>query len=61
MKSVLKLKRDDIDKEIEFELKYLGSLSIRQRFGMCFQKSKQMRELLKRSGHRKAFEVIKRT
>lgn len=61
MSAVLKLRRHNKQKEVDFELKYLQSLTIQQRFRMVFEKSKQMRELLKRSGHRKAFEIIKRT
>ena len=49
MKSVLKLNRHNRNKEIEFELAYLKRLSIQQRFKMCFEKSNQIRELLKRS------------
>jgi hypothetical protein len=58
---ILKLKKHNEKKEIEFELKYLLSLTTRQRFEMMFKKSKEMRELLEKSGHRKSFEIIKRT
>lgn len=61
MGAVLKLKQHDRYKELTFELEYLRSLTIQQRFRMCFQKSKEMKELLKRSGRRKTTEVIKRT
>jgi len=61
MKSILKLSRHNPKKEIEFELRFLKSLSIKERFEMMFKKSKEMIELLETSGHRKPFEIIKRT
>jgi len=59
--AVLKLKKPNEKKEIEFELDYLMSLSTQQRFEMMFQKSRQMVSLLKRNGRRKTTKVIKRT
>ena len=61
MKSILKLSRHNKDKEIEFELRYLRSLSVRERFEMMFNKTKEMVKLLNKSGHRRPFEIIKRT
>lgn len=58
--AVLKLKRHNAKKEMDFEIKYLKSLSIKQRFVLMFQKSKEMIKLLEKSGHRKSFEIIKR-
>jgi len=58
---VLKLDKDDQEKEIEFEKKYLRSLTVAERFRMMFKKSKEMRGLLKNNGYRKSAEVIKRT
>ncbi len=58
---ILKLKKHNEEKELEFELKYLLSLTTRQRFEMMFKKSEEMRRLLGKSGHRKTFEIIKRT
>lgn len=58
---VLKLNRHNAKKEIEFELEYLKSLSVRQRFELMFKKTKEIVELLERSGHRKPFKIIKRT
>lgn len=60
MAPVLKLSRHNEKKEILFELKYQLSLTTRQRFNMMLNKSKEMRSLLEKSGHRKAFEIIKR-
>jgi len=61
MKSILKLNKHNPKKEIEFELKYLNSLSSKERFIMMFKKTKEILNLLERSGHRKPFEIIKRT
>jgi hypothetical protein len=60
MPGILKLKRHNAKQEIEFELKYLKSLSVRKRFEMMFKKSQEIATLLKKSGHRKPFEIIKR-
>ncbi len=60
MKNILKFNKHNLKKEIEFELKYLKTLSTRQRFEAMFKKTKEMVELLEKSGHRKPFEVIKR-
>ena len=59
--AVLKLKKDDEQREIEFELAYLASLTTQQRFQMMLQKSREMILLLRRNEHRKSTQVIKRT
>lgn len=64
MRPILKLKNDNEEKEIEFELKYLLSLTTRRRFEMMFKKSEEMRKLLEKSGHSPdpfGTEIIKRT
>lgn len=58
---ILKLNQDNPKKELEFEIKYLSSLSVKKRFEMMLNKSKEMVKLLEKSGHRRAFEIIKRT
>lgn len=58
--AILKLDKHNEDKEIEFELDYLTSLTTRQRFEMMFRKTREMLRLLKRNEHRKTTEVIKR-
>ena len=59
--AILKLERHDEDKEIEFELDYLMSLTIRQRFEMMFTKTREILNLLGRTdGHRTATEITKR-
>jgi hypothetical protein len=58
--AILKLNKHNKDKEIEFELDYLTSLTTRQRFELMFRKSREMQRLLKRNKRRKVTEVIKR-
>ena len=60
MAPILKLDKDDKDKEINFELKYLASLSTKERFEMMFKKTREIVSLLEKSGHRKPFKIIKR-
>lgn len=57
---LLLLKNDDEKKEIEFELHYLLSLTIKERFLLMQNNSPEMLALLKQNGHRKTAEVIKR-
>lgn len=61
MNSILKLDRHNEKLEITFELKFQMSLTTRQRFEMMFKKTEEMKKLLKKSGYRKASEIIKRT
>jgi hypothetical protein len=61
MGHILKLNNHNTEKEIEFELRYLKSLSVKERFEMMFKKTEEIVKLLEKSGHRKPFEVIKRT
>ncbi len=58
--AILKLDRHDEDKEIEFELDYLTSLTTSQLFEMMFRKTGEMLSLLKRNEHRTTTEIIKR-
>jgi nitrite reductase/ring-hydroxylating ferredoxin subunit len=59
--SILKLDEHDESREIEFELSYLKSLTINERFILMVNKSNEMKELLRNCGHRKPSEIIKRT
>ena len=59
--TILKLKRHNTGKEIDFELRYIKSLSLKERFEMMAKKTKETVELLERHGHRRPFEIIKRT
>jgi hypothetical protein len=58
--AVLKLKKHDENREIDFELDYLLSLTTKQRFEMMFEKSRQMARLLKKGWGRKTV-VVKRS
>jgi hypothetical protein len=60
---VLKLDPDapSEDREMEFELAYQRGLTTPERFEMMFRKSRQIMEELLRHGHRRAFEVLKRS
>ena len=58
--AVLKLNKHDEKKEIEFELDYLTSLTIQQRFRMMFEKTRQVVSLLNRNEHQKTTEIVKR-
>lgn len=58
---ILKLGESDPDRELEFELAWLRSLTTAQRFELMFRKSREMIEVLLRNGHRKPVEVLKRT
>ncbi len=58
--SIIKLAKDDPEKELEFELEFQRSLTTQQRFEMMFRKSKELAQMLIENGHRKAFEIVKR-
>lgn len=63
MKGILKLDRHlkhTENRELEFELNYLRSLTTKERFKMMFSKSEEMFKLLKKNGHRKTSQIIKR-
>jgi len=58
--SILKLAADDPDRELEFELAWLRSLTTRERFDLMFRKSREIAEVMLKHGHRKPVEVVKR-
>lgn len=58
---VLKLEKDDENREIEFELNYLKSLTIKERFLLMQQKSEEIKKMLRLRGYRKSTEIVKRT
>jgi hypothetical protein len=58
--SILKLAKHDEAREIRFELSYLLSLSVRQRFEMMFRKNRELHRLFKNE-NRKTPSIIKRT
>jgi hypothetical protein len=57
---ILLLKKDDERKERDFELQYLLSLTVNERFLLMQRKSREMRDLLEQNGHRKTAEILKR-
>jgi hypothetical protein len=57
---ILKLSSDDAEKEFEFELNYLFSLTFGERFKMMREKSREMLRQMIEHGYRRPFEVIKR-
>ena len=57
---ILKLKQHDEKKEIEFELRYLKSLTTKERFLLMQKKSEEMRTIMRKRGYRRSFEIIKR-
>ena len=60
MSPILKMDRDDEERELEFELAYLRTLTTQQRFELMFRKSREIAEVLLRHGHRKPSEIVKR-
>jgi len=58
---VLKLTVDDEEKELKFELDYLSSLTFEERLKMMREKSREMLKQMIEHGHRRPFEIIKRT
>jgi len=58
--AILKLDEHDEEKEIEFELDYLTTLTTGERFQMMFAKAQEMLSLFKRNERRKTTEIIKR-
>lgn len=61
MTRILKLNNHNPKKEMEFELKFLKSLSVKQRFALMFKKTREIIDLLEKGGHRRSFKIIKRT
>ena len=59
--SILKLSADDEEKENEFELNYFASLTFEERLKMMRGKSREMLRQMVEHGHRRSFEVLKRT
>jgi hypothetical protein len=58
---ILKLAADDPERELEFELAYLWSLTTQKRFMLMFRKSRELVETLARHGHRRPPGVFKRS
>ena len=61
MAPILKSDDHNEEKEIEFELSWLLSLTLQERFQLMSKKTKELIELLERNGHRRPDQIIKRT
>jgi hypothetical protein len=59
--AILMIEKDDENREIEFELSYLKSLTTRERFILMQKKSDEMKKMLRTRGYRKSSEIIKRS
>lgn len=57
---ILVLSKPDRKREIEFELQYLASLSLSQRFSLVLEKSQELKINLINNGHRETSAIIKR-
>jgi hypothetical protein len=60
-KSILKLSETDEEKEIQFELDYLSSLTVLERFQLMMNRNQELIDILEKNGHRRSPEIIKRT
>jgi len=54
------LGEEDEERELEFELDYLASLTVQERFMLLFQRAREIQEMLLRYGYRKPFEIVER-
>jgi hypothetical protein len=59
-RGILILEDHSENDEIDFELDYLLSLSIGERFHLMENKSLEIKNLLEQNGHRRPVEIIKR-
>jgi hypothetical protein len=57
---ILKLEKHNENKEIDFEINYLLSLSVKERFELMFNRNKELLNLLIKNGHRRTPQIIKR-
>jgi hypothetical protein len=57
---ILALKRENQNRKIEFELHYLSSLSLKDRFVLMFKKNHELKINLVNNGHRESPSVVKR-
>jgi hypothetical protein len=58
---ILKLNKDDEQKELDFELEWQRQLSVTDRFALLEEKRRTMLQQLIDHGHRKPAEIIKRS
>ena len=59
--TILKLADSDEEKEIQFELDYLFSLTVQERFWLMMNRNRELLNILEKNGHRRSSEIIKRT
>ena len=59
-KGLLVLGKEEEKGELEFELNYLTSLSLQDRFALMLNKSRELKTNLEKNGHRTALAIIKR-
>ena len=59
--TILKLSDSDEEKEIQFELDFLFTLSIHERFQLMLNRNRELLDILEKNGHRRSSEIIKRT
>ncbi|MBI5778489.1 MAG: hypothetical protein HZA49_03420 [Planctomycetes bacterium] len=59
--AILKLRRDNPEKELDFELAYQRSLTVQERFRMMFRRSRTIARTLLKNGYIRPFEITKRT
>ena len=60
MAPILKLREDDEERELDFEIDYLLSLTVEQRTNMMLEESERTLRSLIAHGQRKPVEVVKR-
>ena len=58
--TILKLLDSDEEKEIQFELDYLFSLTVQERFQLMMNRNRELFNILENNGHRRSPEIIKR-
>jgi len=58
---ILKLTDHDEKAEMQFESAFVKGLTVNQRFEMVEKHSRRLLEIMIRRGHRKPFEILKRT
>lgn len=59
-KGILILKDSNEKREIEFELRYLSSMSLKKRFSLMQEKTQEIKSNLEKNGHRTTPQIIKR-
>ena len=59
--TILKLSDSDEEKEIQFELDFLFSLSLHERFQLLLNRNRELLDILDKNGHQRSSEIIKRT